>query len=184
MTERLLTSPPQPLAEGGLALRVLQATGRLSGRERRTPVGVTQVNDHRYLVSPDPGRDWVANLTARPDCVLLGGDQRHAGRAVPVGGDEAAAAVATYLAATSAPWVLQAFPVSPEASRGEIAAALDGIAVFRLDPPHPGHAAAAGRAAGGERAMRPASWASNHAYPPVAGEKPDKQAALPPPLGW
>jgi tryptophan-rich sensory protein len=157
MVERLLTSPPQPLGEGGLALRVLQATGRVSRRARRTPLGVARVQGRDYLVSPEPGREWVANLTVCPDCVLLAGDDRHPHRAVPAGGDEAAAAVATYLSATSAPWVRDAFPVSPGASRGEIAAALDGIAVFRLDPAGRGDAAA-GRAAGGsERAGRSAS---------------------------
>jgi hypothetical protein len=68
---------------------------------------------------------------------LLAGEENHVRRAVPIGGDDAAAAVATYLAAMDAPWAAQAFPVRQDAGREEIAAHLDAIAVFRLDPPQP-----------------------------------------------
>jgi deazaflavin-dependent oxidoreductase (nitroreductase family) len=132
---RLLSGAPQPLGEGGLALRVLQNRGRVSGQPRRTPVGVTQLNGWDYLVSPGPRRDWVRNLHTQPECALLAGDDVSHRRAVPVDGDEAAAAVATYLSAMQAPWAARSFPVAQDAGRAEITRHLDALAVFRLDPP-------------------------------------------------
>lgn len=135
MTERLLQAPPEPVTEGSYALRVLQSRGRISGRPRRTPVGVTQVGGRWYLVSPDRSRDWVRNLRADPDCLLLAGDRQQAQQALPAAQDEAAAAVATYLSVVRAPWALRAFPVAPGASHSEIVRHLNTLAVFRLYNP-------------------------------------------------
>lgn len=134
MTTRILAEPAAPVPEAGYALRVVRTTGRRSGEPRRTPVGVTRLHDHEYLVSPDRSRDWVRNLAAAPECALLAGDEDRARVAVPVGADEAAAVVSTYLRAVTVPWALKAFPVPPEATPAEITAHLDSIAVFRLDP--------------------------------------------------
>ncbi|MGH3096209.1 MAG: nitroreductase/quinone reductase family protein [Streptosporangiales bacterium] len=138
MVTRILADDASPLVEGSYALRVLHTRGRNSGEPRSTPVGVTLVAGRRYLVSPDTSRDWVRNLTAHPDCELLAGSgsqqEEERFRAVPDDGATAAEVVATYLSAMQVPWAIQAFPVSPGASRDEIAAHLDDIAVFRLDP--------------------------------------------------
>ncbi len=133
MVGKLLGEPPQPLTPGSYALRVLESTGRVSGELRRTPIGVVQLGEAYYLVSPDPGRDWVRNLDRHPACAVLAGDAREERRAVRATGDEAAAVVAAYLAAVTVPWALSAFPVPTGASRTEIAAHLDEMAVFRLD---------------------------------------------------
>lgn len=133
MVGRLLGEPPQPLTPGGYALRVLESTGRTSGEPRRTPIGVVQLGDASYLVSPDPVRDWVRNLDRHPGCAVLAGDERQARRAVRAAGDEAAGVVAAYLSAVTVPWALSAFPVAAGASRAEITAHLDEMAVFRLD---------------------------------------------------
>lgn len=135
MVARLLDAGPQPLAEGSYALRVVETSGCRSGRARRTPLGLTRLDDRRYLVSPQARRDWVRNLRTHPICVIAAGTDRERVRAVPVGGDEAATVVGTYLAAVQVPWARRAFPVGPDASREEITAHLDSIAVFRLDQP-------------------------------------------------
>lgn len=134
-TARLLTSAPQPLVEGRYALRVLQTRGRTTGQLRRTPLGVTQLNSHHYLVSPVRHRDWVRNLTAYPHCVLLAGTTTRQHHATPITGPEAVHVVATYLSTVTAPWALRAFPVTPDASDTQIAEHLNTITVFRLDPP-------------------------------------------------
>lgn len=144
MVMRLLGAAPDPVAEGGFALRVVQTRGRRTGRPRRTPVGVTQRGGHWYLVSPNPRRDWVRNLAADPACRLLAGEDRQDRHATPIGGAEAAEAVATYLSVVPESAALWAFPFPAGASTTEIAAHLDTIAVFRLDPPE--------GAAGGDQA--------------------------------
>jgi deazaflavin-dependent oxidoreductase (nitroreductase family) len=131
LVEQFLGQEPQPLVEGGHAVRILESHGRRTGQSRRTPVGVTQVDGRHYLISPDPTRDWVRNLVAEPRCALVGaGGPR---LAIPAGGDEAVTAIATYLSGLQNPFALQAFPVAPDASPEEIAGHVDSIAVFRLD---------------------------------------------------
>ncbi|QWF81177.1 hypothetical protein HUW46_04603 [Amycolatopsis sp. CA-230715] len=130
----LLDGEPEPFADGGTALRVLEAAGRHSGRPHRTPLGVLTLHGGRYLVSPDANRDWVRNLTANPVCGLRAGEVSERLRARRIDGDEAAAAVSAYLTAVRVPWALAAFPVTPAASTAEIVANLDTLAVFRLDP--------------------------------------------------
>ena len=134
MVEQFLGKDPEPLVEGHYAVRVLESSGRVTGRATRTPLGVTQVAGRHYLVSPDPSRDWVRNLAAEPRCALVSRDGLQPRIANPVAGEEAVTVIATYLSTVRVPWALQAFPVAPDAPREEIAAHLDTIAVFRLDP--------------------------------------------------
>lgn len=134
MISRILGDPAQPVTDNGYALRVVETQGRLSGKAHRTPLGVTQVGGHRYLVCPDRRRDWVRNLQAHAECALLAGGDRHPATASPVAGSEAAAVVSIYLNAVTAPWALRAFPVTPDASTAEIQRQLTLMAVFRLDP--------------------------------------------------
>ncbi len=132
MTQKILGEPPQPLVEGGYALRVVHTVGRRSRVRRATPLGVVQVDGGLYLVSPDRGRAWVRNLEADPACVLDPGDD--ARTAVPAPPDQAVQAIGAYLRSMHVPWALRAFPIGPDASPQAITAHLDTIAVFRLDP--------------------------------------------------
>ena len=134
MVEQFLAQDPQPLTDGHHAVRVLETRGRVTGQAKRTPLGLTQVDSVHYLVSPDRGRDWVRNLSAEPRCALVVKNGPHPRIARSVTGDEAVTAIATYLATMRVPWALRAFPVAPDAPHEEIAAHLDTIAVFRLDP--------------------------------------------------
>ncbi|MFI7601275.1 nitroreductase/quinone reductase family protein [Actinoplanes sp. NPDC049681] len=134
IVEQLLTRPADEVTEGSYVLRVLEVRGRITGEPRRVPLGVVQKNGVTYLVSPDPNRDWVRNLTHDPACTLAAGSSTWQCRAGRVAGDEAITVVATYLRAVTTPWALQAFPVAPDASRADIEGALDRLAVFRLDP--------------------------------------------------
>ncbi len=137
MSQKILAEPAEPYVENGYARRVLRTTGRRSGEQRTTPIGVVQVDGRLYLISPVRGRDWVPTHYAikvddDPACTLdPGADER---TAVPAPPEDAAPAVSAYLTAMSVPWALQAFPVGPDASLEEITAHLDTIAVYRLDP--------------------------------------------------
>lgn len=131
MSQKILAEPAQPLVEDGYALRVVHTTGRRSGEQRSTPLGVVQVGGRLYLVSPDTGRAWVRNLDADPRCELAPGHDLRT--AVPAASQEAAPVISAYLRAMQVPWALRAFPIGPEASLEEITAHLDSIAVYRLD---------------------------------------------------
>ncbi|MFE3173830.1 nitroreductase family deazaflavin-dependent oxidoreductase [Amycolatopsis sp. NPDC059090] len=133
MARKLLDADPRPVPDGGYGLRVLETTGRRSGRTRQTPLGVLRLGSDRYLVSPDANRDWVRNLVAVTACRVLAGDISESVRAQPVHGAEAVSVISAYLAAVQAPWALAAFPVGPGASAAEIAEHLDSLAVFRLE---------------------------------------------------
>ena len=74
MTDKILEDAVQPYREGGYALRVVRTTGRHSGQQRSTPLGVVQVDGALYLISPDRGRDWVRNLDRDPRLVLDPGE--------------------------------------------------------------------------------------------------------------
>jgi deazaflavin-dependent oxidoreductase (nitroreductase family) len=135
MVGQFLAQAEQPLLEGHYAVRVLESRGRATGQPRRTPLGLTQVDGNHYLVSPVLDRDWVRNLAAEPRCALIHQDGPHPRIAVPVRGDEAVTAIATYLSTMRVPWAVRAFPVAPDASAEQIAAHVDTMAVFRLDEP-------------------------------------------------
>ena len=132
MVDRILSGPAQPYPEGGYALRVVRTTGRRTGAARATPLGVVRVDDLLYLVTPDRSRAWALNIDADPAVVL---DPDNDGRsAVPAPPEQAVPAVSAYLRARQVPWALKAFPVGPDDSPETIAAHLDTIAVYRLDP--------------------------------------------------
>lgn len=133
MVVRLLAHPPEPLAEDGLALRILETRGRASGRSRYTPLGVLQSGGSWWLIAPERGRDWVRNLLAHPGCAVMAGNQYHARNAVPIEDRQGAVIVARYLSVASAPWARQAFPVGPNTAEVEIVAHMPAMAVFRLD---------------------------------------------------
>lgn len=75
------------LFTGGPA--VLEVTGRKSGKPRKTPVTLFEVDGRRYVVGGLPGADWVRNLQANPDAVLLRGRTREAVRMVELPADRA-----------------------------------------------------------------------------------------------
>ncbi|MET8998228.1 nitroreductase family deazaflavin-dependent oxidoreductase [Amycolatopsis sp. NPDC004169] len=132
MTAKLIDAPAEAPPEGGYALRVVETRGRRTGEPRRVPLAVVARGGRHYLVSPVRDRDWVENLLATPECALLSDGRREDRRADEIGGEEAAAVVAAYLAAMSVPWAIRAFPVPQDATPEQILEHLPGMAVFRL----------------------------------------------------
>lgn len=132
MVARLLAVPAELIAEGGYGLRVLEHTGRDSGQQHLTPVGVLARFQWSYLVCPDRTRDWPRNLLASSRCLIRGGDQGDELTAHPVDRDEGIDVVQTYLSVVKAPWALRAFGPPDEPSREQIAQEMARMIVFRL----------------------------------------------------
>lgn len=133
MVGRLLHQQPQPLTEGGYALRVLEARGRLTGKVHRTPLGVLLHHGAQYLVCPDRSRDWVRNLATHPDCLLSTAAGCEGARASSVPAPLAVEVIACYLAVVTVPWATSAFGLHDDANLAEIEAALPRMAVFVLN---------------------------------------------------
>jgi deazaflavin-dependent oxidoreductase (nitroreductase family) len=64
--------------------RVLEVTGRKSGKPRRTPVNVLALDGHRYLVAPRGQTQWVRNLRVAGHGNLLLGRRREPFRSIEV----------------------------------------------------------------------------------------------------
>lgn len=133
MVDRLLHQQPQPLTEGGYALRVLETRGRRTGRVHRTPLGVLLRHGTQHLVCPDRSRDWVRNLDTSPDCLLSTAAGSELTRASSVTASLAAEIVACYLAVVTVPWATKSFGLHDDADLAEIEAALPRMAVFALN---------------------------------------------------
>jgi hypothetical protein len=135
MTERLLSQPPQPLADPGVALRVVQVPGRRTGAPVRTPLGMLVESGNWFLLSPDSTRDWVLNLRAAGAAVIRGGQESVPVTADEIDGTRAGAAVVSYLGLGTAPWAASAFAVPQGAGVEEIARDhLHRMAVFGVTP--------------------------------------------------
>ena len=81
-----------PLLRLGLRRRpmaLLTVRGRRSGRPRATPVGLLEVDGHRYLFSAFGEVDWVRNLRAAGEGALTRGRRQQPVDAVELRGDEA-----------------------------------------------------------------------------------------------
>ncbi|MDQ2847196.1 MAG: nitroreductase/quinone reductase family protein [Actinomycetota bacterium] len=133
MVDRLLHQQPQPLTEGGYALRVLEARGRRTGQVHRTPLGVLLHQGSQYLVCPDRSRDWVRNLAFHSDCLLSTAAGSELARASSVPAPLAVEVIASYLAVVTVPWATSAFGLHDDADLAEIEAALPRMAVFVLN---------------------------------------------------
>src|SRR3954467_15027868 len=56
-------------------LPVLVLPGRRTGKLRRTPVSVLDLDGHRYLLAGFPGADWAANARAAGVAILSVGER-------------------------------------------------------------------------------------------------------------
>jgi hypothetical protein len=122
---------PAPYREGGYVLRVLGVPGRVTGQQREWPIAVVQLSGQRYLCAPNRRRDWVRNLLKSGWCTIEGDDPARQSVTLTED-DDAAEAVAAYLAALGRPSTEWPFPSDAPAST--IRRHLDQIAVFRLTP--------------------------------------------------
>jgi hypothetical protein len=64
------------LLERGLTLgsqHLLIVPGRRTGEPRRTPVSITTLEHHRFIVAAFPDAAWVKNVRMAPSCLLVRG---------------------------------------------------------------------------------------------------------------
>lgn len=113
--------------------RVLEHTGRTSGKTFRTPVNLLDVDGADYLVAPRGETQWVRNVRASGTLTLLLGRRRTAYTAVEVPIEDRIPLLRAYLAAWA--WEVGKFfeGVDAEASDDELAAIAGRHPIFRLE---------------------------------------------------
>jgi deazaflavin-dependent oxidoreductase (nitroreductase family) len=114
--------------------RVLAVRGRASGEWRTTPVNLLELDGVRYLVAPRGQTQWVRNLRASGDGVLLLGRKRERFRATELADGEKLKLLRAYLKRWQ--WEVGMFfgGVGPESSDDELRRIAPEHPVFRLEP--------------------------------------------------
>ncbi|HVU60292.1 MAG TPA: nitroreductase family deazaflavin-dependent oxidoreductase [Mycobacteriales bacterium] len=112
--------------------RVLEVRGRTTGEPRRTPVNLLTVDGVSYLVAPRGETQWVRNLRAAGDGVLLIGRRRQGFSAVELGEAERAPILRAYLKRWKAEVGVFFDGVSATSSDAELAAIAPKHPVFRI----------------------------------------------------
>ncbi len=112
--------------------RVLAVRGRSSGEWRTTPVNLLEVDGARYLVAPRGQTQWVRNLRASGEGVLLLGRGRERFHATELPDAEKPPLLRTYLRNWA--WEVGQFfgGVGPDASDAELLRIAPDHPIFRL----------------------------------------------------
>lgn len=105
-------------------LRILETTGRISGRPRTTPVVLTNHQGERWLVSPFGDTDWVRNVRTQPNVHLVRLRGRQHVHLSEVDPDTAAPVLQTFL---------RRFRMVPFVPPAFTAAARSDLAAFRAE---------------------------------------------------
>jgi len=92
-----LVSAMLKIGVGGRSYYLLTTVGRVTGRERATPVVVLRSGDERWLVSPYGQVGWVRNVRAHPVVSLRRGRRTEVLRAVEAGPEAAAPVLQHYV---------------------------------------------------------------------------------------
>ncbi len=103
-------------------VRILEVKGRRTGRPRRAPVKLLEVDSERYVVSLRGESDWVRNLRQDPRAHILFGRESVAVNAVELPPNQRSPIVQAYLAAATR-----------NETRRALAQDLAELPVFRLD---------------------------------------------------
>src|SRR5919204_5097083 len=125
-----------PLLRLGLRRRpmaLLTVRGRRSGRPRATPVGLLELDGHRYLFSAFGEVNWVRNLRAAGAATIGLGRQRETLRAAELTAEEAGRVVRSILKTPPYGSVVRPyFPVSNDAPLTEFVHEARHHPVFEL----------------------------------------------------
>ena len=104
-------------------VHALETTGRRTGRPRRTPVKLLELDTGRYVVSLRGESSWVRNLRQEPRARILFGRAAETVNAIELPPDQRSPVIQTYLATSMR-----------EETRTALAQGVAGIPVFRLNP--------------------------------------------------
>ncbi|ANY25372.1 nitroreductase/quinone reductase family protein [Gordonia terrae] len=123
---------------GGMKeLPVLVVAGRRTGKPRRTPLTVIDLNGERYLLEGFPGADWASNVRAADGVAQLsdGGEVRDV-RLVELSAEQAVPVLRAWpeLAGTDGPKMMKNAGVVDDVTPDAFAAVAGRCAVFRIDP--------------------------------------------------
>jgi deazaflavin-dependent oxidoreductase (nitroreductase family) len=112
--------------------RVLEVRGRKSGEPRRTPVNPLNFEGERYLVAPRGTTQWVRNLRASGEGLLLVGRRAEVFTATEIPDDEKPPLLRAYLKRWK--WEVGAFfgGVGPDSSDAELRRIAPDHPAFRL----------------------------------------------------
>ena len=130
MTQRVMQMPVEPYQDGKFVYRVIEIRGRKSGTTRQTPLAVYQHDGVRYLIAPERSRDWVQNLIAAGECLLISKTQQDHCSAVLAFDPAALAAVRAYISQLA--WASRQFTFSVKDSDAEIVSKSEQFSIFRL----------------------------------------------------
>ena len=123
---------------GGMKeLPVLVVAGRRTGKPRRTPLTVIELNGERYLLEGFPGADWASNVRAADGVAQLSdGDELRDVRLVELSAEQAVPVLRAWpeLAGTDGPKMMKNAGVVDDVTPDAFAAVAGRCAVFRIDP--------------------------------------------------
>nr|WP_064570495.1 nitroreductase/quinone reductase family protein [Gordonia sp. LAM0048] len=123
---------------GGMKeLPVLVVAGRRTGKPRRTPLTVIDLNGDRYLLEGFPGADWASNVRAADGVAQLSdGDELRDVRLVELSAEQAVPVLRAWpeLAGTDGPKMMKNAGVVDDVTPDAFAAVAGRCAVFRIDP--------------------------------------------------
>jgi deazaflavin-dependent oxidoreductase (nitroreductase family) len=115
-------------------LRLLETTGRRSGRARTTPVALTSHQGRQWLVSPFGDVHWVQNVRSDPTAHLVASRRRAPVRLVEVDADTAAPVLAAFRRDYRAvPFIRPAFEADHQSGEAAFRREADRHPVFRIE---------------------------------------------------
>jgi hypothetical protein len=120
-------------AWGPARLHVVSVQGRTSGRIQSVPVGVIEVDGHRYLVGPYGETDWTRNARVADEVTLSRGGRSNRFLVVEVETEEVVPVLREYLRLVRV--VRPYFDATPDSPDDAFVAEAKTHPVFRLDPP-------------------------------------------------
>jgi deazaflavin-dependent oxidoreductase (nitroreductase family) len=114
--------------------RVLEVRGRKTGEPRQNPVNLLSLDGARYLVAPRGHTQWVRNLRAAGEGVLILGRRREPFAGVELADAEKVPVLRAYLIRWK--WEVGQFfgGVGPDASDAELLRIAPDHPVFRVEP--------------------------------------------------
>jgi deazaflavin-dependent oxidoreductase (nitroreductase family) len=121
--------------KGPSFMYLVEVPGRKTGQMRSTPLDVTDLGGHRWLVAPYGVTDWVRNVRAAGEVTLRRGARSETYRATEVASTEAVPVLRKYIRdiRIARPY----FNATPDSTDEQIAADAPNHPVFRLDPVMP-----------------------------------------------
>ena len=113
--------------------RVLEVRGRRTGTPHRTPVNLLDLDGARYLVAPRGHTQWVRNLRAAGEGMLMVGRRRERFRATEVADADKEPILRAYLRRWK--WEVGQFfgGVGPDSPAAELARIAPDHPVFRIE---------------------------------------------------